>query len=123
MSIQSYRIKLTRICFRGKHGVSASERELFQDFYAEVEVLLPLAVLAQDDRYENVFDYDRIAKIVVEVGISQSCKLLETLVQQMLKRIFHETPALSARVLVEKSRPPTTPSVDTVSVELTATRE
>ena len=121
--LQAYRIRLVSIRFRGKHGVSASERELFQDFVADVDVDLPISLLAKEDRYAEVFDYDRVATLVVEEGTTTSCQLLEILAQRMIAKIFAETPALAAKVCVQKNRPPTTPSVEAVSVTVEAIRD
>lgn len=123
MAVRAYRIRLSTIRFRGKHGVSASERELFQDFVAHVDVELPTGALAREDRYAEVFDYDRVATLVVEEGTQTSCQLLEILAQRVLARLFAETPAVAATVTVEKSRPPTTPSVEAVAVTVSAVRE
>lgn len=96
---------------------------MFQDFVADVDVDLPISLLAKEDRYAEVFDYDRVATLVVEEGTTTSCQLLEILAQRMIAKIFAETPALAAKVCVQKNRPPTTPSVEAVSVTVEATRE
>jgi dihydroneopterin aldolase len=70
----------------------------------------------------DVFDYDRIASLVVEVGTGQPCRLLETLARGVIEKVLAETPATRVAVSVTKQRPPTTFSVDTVAVELIASR-
>lgn len=121
-SISEYSISLQDIKFRGKHGVSASERELLQDFSADLEIVLPTKELPTTDRYEEVFDYDKLAKLVVEEGTSQSFQLLEMLAKRILFRIFQETPALSVSIAIAKSKPPTTPSVESVKVRVKGAR-
>lgn len=117
-----YKIRLDGIRFRGRHGVSDAERDLPQDFLVTLQVALPTSSLPEADSYRDVFDYDRLASLVVEEGTGQQCKLLETLAQRVIARILRDTPVTWVSVSVTKSRPPTHASVDSVSVELVARR-
>ncbi|HEU4409886.1 MAG TPA: dihydroneopterin aldolase [Polyangiaceae bacterium] len=121
-NLRSYQIRLEDIRFRGKHGVSASERSLPQDFSVSVEVSLPVGHLPGADKIREVFDYDRLASLVVAEGTGQPCKLLETLARRVIDRILTDTPATDVAVTVTKWRPPTTDSVESVSVRLRARR-
>lgn len=121
-TLRSYQIRLEDIRFRGKHGVSASERALPQDFSVSVEVSLPVARMPGADTVREVFDYDQLATLVVEEGTGQPCKLLETLARRVIDRILADTPAIDVAVTVRKLRPPTTHSVESVSVRLDARR-
>ncbi|KYF53366.1 dihydroneopterin aldolase [Sorangium sp. So ce854] len=116
--IQSYRIRLDGIRFRAKHGVSRAERDLPQDFVVCLEVELPIALLPRTDARARVFDYDRLASLVVDAGTSASYKLLETLAERIIARVLDDTPALRVTVQVKKFGPPTSVSVDAASVEL-----
>jgi dihydroneopterin aldolase len=117
-SIERYRIELLGIRFRGKHGASRAERDLPQDFIVDLEVELPVEALPRTDARSRVFDYDRLASLVVEVGTGSSFRLLETLAERVLAAVLEKTPAQLARVRVKKLGPPTAASVDSVSVEL-----
>jgi len=121
-SAQSYRIRLEGIRFRARHGVSRAERGLPQDFVVHVEVSLPIATLPKTDNLAKVFDYDGLANLVVDEGTRASYKLLETLGERLIARILADTPALAVTVQVKKFGPPTSVSVDAVSVELSASR-
>jgi len=121
-AVTEYRLRLDGIRFRGHHGVSDSERALPQDFLVSLEAHLPLGVLPSGDAIADVFNYDRLATLVVEEGTRQKCRLLETLAQRVIARILADTPATRVSVAVTKSRPPTRSSVDSVTVELRATR-
>src|SRR6185369_10620020 len=101
-SIQTYRIRLEGIRFRAKHGVSRAERDLPQDFAVHIEVEMPLASLPRADSRARVFDYDRIARLVVEAGTSASYKLLETLAERIIARVLDDTPATCVTVQVKK---------------------
>lgn len=117
-----YKIKLEGIRFRGCHGVSDSERNLPQDFLVTLQIALPTQTLPETDNYQDVFDYDRLATLVVEEGTHQTYKLLETLARRVIARILRDTPATWVSATVTKSHPPTQASVDRVSVELVAFR-
>jgi 7,8-dihydroneopterin aldolase/epimerase/oxygenase len=123
LAVDQYKIRLEGIRFRGRHGVSDSERALPQDFLVTVEVLLPVSALPQGDHIRDVFDYDRLATLVVDVGTAETCRLLETLARRVIQRVLADTPASRVSVSVTKSRPPTHASVDNVTVELCGTRD
>ena len=120
MAPTAYRIRLDGIRFRGRHGASDAERYLLQDFVVDLEVGLPVSLLPETDDRSQVYDYDALANLVVEEGTTQSYKLLETLAARLLDRILADTPAIAATVRLRKFGPPTTASVDTVSVELSS---
>jgi dihydroneopterin aldolase len=120
--ISQYSIRLEGIRFRARHGASEAERYLLQDFVVDLEVRLPVDRLPGSDERSRVFDYDALATLVVTEGTRTSYKLLETLAQQLLERVLADTPATAATVRLRKFGPPTTASVDTVSVELRGTR-
>jgi 7,8-dihydroneopterin aldolase/epimerase/oxygenase len=122
-SVQVYRIRLEGIRFRARHGASRAERDLPQDFVVDLDVTLPVSTLPRADTRARVFDYDKLASLVVDEGTSVSYKLLETLGERLIARILADTPALGVTVKVKKFGPPTAASVDAVSVELTAARQ
>ncbi|MCK6587892.1 MAG: dihydroneopterin aldolase [Polyangiaceae bacterium] len=121
-SIQVYRIRLEGIRFRARHGVSRAERDLPQDFVVHLDVTLPVSALPRADTRARVFDYDKLATLVVDEGTSGSYKLLETLGERLIARVLKDTPATAVTVQVKKFGPPTAASVDAVSVELSGER-
>lgn len=122
-SIQGYRIRMQGVRFRARHGASRAERGLPQDFVVDVDVALPVSVLPRTDSRARVFDYDKLASLIVDEGTRVSYKLLETLAERLIARILTDTPAVDVTVNVKKFGPPTEASVDAVSVELSASRE
>lgn len=118
-----YKIRLEGIRFRAKHGVSEQERSLPQDFVVDLEVLMPTSSLPQSDTIKDVFDYDRLSTLVVDVGTRQQFKLLEVYARRLIATILEQTPALRVSVAVKKSKPPTTHSVDAAVIELVGERD
>jgi 7,8-dihydroneopterin aldolase/epimerase/oxygenase len=120
--VESYRIRLEGIRFRARHGVSRAERDLPQDFVVHLDVELPVSLLPRADSRARVFDYDKLASLVVDEGTRVSYKLLETLAERVIARLLADTPATAVTVEVKKFGPPTSASVDAVSVSLTGHR-
>jgi dihydroneopterin aldolase len=120
--ITRYAIRLDGIRFRARHGASDAERDLPQDFVADLDVTLPVERLPGTDERSAVYDYDALASLVVREGTSASYRLLETLAQRLLERLFADTPVLAATVRLRKFGPPTTASVDAAAIELSGTR-
>jgi dihydroneopterin aldolase len=118
----AYRIHLEGIRFRARHGASRAERGLPQDFVVDLDVELPVALLPRSDSRARVFDYDKLASLVVDEGTRVSYKLLESLGERLIARVLADTPATAVTVRIKKFGPPTTVSVDAVSVELTGRR-
>jgi 7,8-dihydroneopterin aldolase/epimerase/oxygenase len=118
----TYRIILEGIRFRGKHGASRAERDLPQDFTATVEVELPVDALPQNDNLRSVYDYGRLSAVIADEGTRASYRLLESLGQRLIERIFDESPAVSVTLRIKKFGPPTPVSVDAASIELTSRR-
>jgi len=121
-SVETYRIRLEGIRFRARHGASRAERDLPQDFVVHLDVVLPVALLPRADTRARVFDYDKLASLVVDEGTRTSYRLLETMADRLIERVLADTPALSVTVQVKKFGPPTSASVDAVAIELTARR-
>lgn len=121
-SVETYRIRLEGIRFRARHGASRSERDLPQDFVVHLDVDLPVSLLPRSDARARVFDYDKLASLVVDEGTRVSYKLLETLAERLIARVIADTPATAVTVQVKKFGPPTSASVDAVAVELTGHR-
>lgn len=120
--IETYRMRLDGIRFRGRHGASRAERGLLQDFVASAELELPPSSLPRSDSLKGVYDYGKLSDIVVAEGTASSCRLLETLAERLITRILEESPALSVTVRITKFGPPTAASVDSASIELTGSR-
>lgn len=122
MPVSTYKIRLQNIRFRARHGALRAERDLPRDFVVDLSVELPVTALPRTDSLSRVFDYEKLATIVVEEGTQKTYKLLETLAQRIIDRMLEQTPAESVTVEVRKFAPPTSASVDAFAVELSARR-
>jgi len=122
MPVSTYKIRLQGIRFRARHGALRAERDLPRDFVVDITVELPTASLPRTDSLSRVFDYEKLASLVVDEGTTKTYKLLETLAQRIIERVLDETPAETVTVEVRKFAPPTSASVDAFAVELSARR-
>ncbi len=120
--LTSYKIALKGVRFRAHVGASRSERDLPQDVTVDVTLTLPYDTMPKRDHVRDVFDYDAVARLVVEEGTARRHRLLETYTRVILERLLAETPATHVTVAVTKVRTPTTHSVDAITVELSAER-
>lgn len=120
--ITTYRMILEGIRFRAKHGASRAERDLPQDFVVTLEVELPVSTLPRTDSRARVFDYGTLAALIVEEGTGNSYRLLETLGQRLIDKVFDATPATSVTLRIKKFGPPTPVSVDAATIELSSRR-
>ncbi len=122
LPISTYRMVLEGIRFRAKHGASRAERDLPQDFVVNLELELPVSSLPRTDSMRGVYDYGKLAAIVVDEATKSSHRLLETLGQRLIERVFAASPAISVSIRIKKFGPPTPVSVDAASIELQARR-
>ncbi len=121
--ISGYTLRLQGVRFRANIGASAAERSIPQDLVVDVDLELPVAALPKRDAKRDVIDYDRVVRVVVEVGLAEPYRLIEVYVQRVLERLLTETPALRVRVAATKSRVPSTYSTDLAAVELVGVRD
>ncbi len=121
--LQEYTLRLHAIRFRANVGASHSERSIPQEIVVDVELTLPVSSMPRRDHKREVVDYNTIANLVVEAGLAEPYRLLETYAQVLVTRLLAETPALRVRVAATKLRVPTSHSVDRAVVELVASRD
>jgi dihydroneopterin aldolase len=118
-----YTLRLQSIRFRANLGASHSERAIPQEIVVDVDLSLPVTALPRRDHKREVVDYSTIANLVVETGLAEPYRLLETYARVLVDRLLAETPAMRVRVAATKLRVPTSHSVDRAVVELVASRD
>jgi dihydroneopterin aldolase len=121
--ILEYTLRLHAIRFRANLGASHSERAIPQEIVVDVDLTLPVGALPRRDHKREVVDYSTVANLVVETGLAEPYRLLETYARVLVDRLLAETPAVRVRVAATKLRVPTSHSVDRAIVELVASRD
>jgi dihydroneopterin aldolase len=120
--VSGYALRLRGIRFVGSFGASRAERATSQEIVVDVDLDLPLDALPKQDRREDVFDYDRVVRLVVEEGVREPIRLLETYVARVVDRFLAGTPVRRVRVAARKAHAPTTYPVDEAIVEIVRVR-
>jgi dihydroneopterin aldolase len=121
--LREYTMRLQGVRFRANVGASHSERSLPQEIVVDVELTLPVSAFPKRDLRRDAVDYGAVADIVVEEGLAEPYRLLETFAHRLIDRLMRETPALRAKVSTTKLRVPTSHSVDRAVVELVVVRD
>ena len=112
-------IRVRRMRFWGRHGVTVDERNRPQQIEVDVEVLADLSRPASSDRLADAVNYDEIYRTCERIVTERSFALLEALADACLAEILTDPRIQRATVRVRK---PGLLDGATPEVELTQTR-
>lgn len=110
-------VALEGLKFRAFHGFYDEERKNGNDFICDVHVEVKSFDSIDDNIYHTV-NYEEVFK-VVEDEMSQTKKLLETVVFNMLERIKKLENVTGATVKLSKLNPPIEGDIDRAVVTMT----
>ena len=113
---------LEGIRFHAFHGLTRLEREIGVRYKVDVEMKTDLTVAAKGDRIADTIDYRKVHKLVIEIGRTESYKLIETLAEHLAKDILEQFPIDEVRLRLAKETPILDGIVDAVGVEVTRRR-
>jgi len=88
--------------FFGKHGVSAEEKVLGQQFEVDVELKADLTAPRSSDNLDETIDYRHIHSIAKAIIEGPSRNLLERLAGDIATQLLAKLPADAVRVKVRK---------------------
>lgn len=115
-------IKVENIRVYAHHGCLAEETIIGSNYRVDVSVRACLEKSSKTDALSDTVDYVTLNAIVVK-EINIASKLLETVVQRIISRIFDECPDVEwASVSVSKLNPPIGGDVEKVTVVLEQNR-
>lgn len=104
------------------HGCMPEEGRIGAEYEVNLTVWADLAKSAKTDELADTVDYVHLNKIAEE-EMAVRTKLLETVVEKIMSRIFSELVMVQkATVSVSKLAPPIEGDVERVSVEFTRSR-
>jgi len=116
-------IKVENIRVFAHHGCLKEETAIGSDYRVDLTVNANLKTSAKTDRLKDTVDYVFLNKVVRE-EMAKPSKLLETVAQRILDRIFAEDQLVTkATVSVSKLNPPIGGDVKMVTIKLTETRK
>ncbi len=115
-------IKVENIKVYAFHGCLNEEALIGSDYSVNITVKADLSKSSQTDDLNDTVDYVLLNKIVVE-EMSVRSKLLETVVQRILDRVFKESLLVNfTEVSVSKINPPIGGNVEKVTIVLSKER-
>jgi len=116
-------IKVENIRVFAHHGCLKEETAIGSDYRVDLEVKCNLKTSAKSDNLNDTVDYVFLNKVVREEMIIPS-KLLETVAQRILNRIFAEDKMVTkVTVAVSKINPPIGGDVEMVTIKLSEKRK
>ncbi len=116
-------IKVENIRVYAFHGCLKEETKIGSDYRIDLKVKANLKTSAESDELAHTIDYVLLNNIVVE-EMAIASKLLETVAQRILNRIFKEDVLVSkATVSVSKLNPPIGGDVEAVTIKMTKKRK
>ncbi|GGI56254.1 dihydroneopterin aldolase [Winogradskyella haliclonae] len=116
-------IKVENIRVFAHHGCLAEETKIGSDYRVDLEVKANLKISANTDELSDTVDYVFLNTVVRE-EMAQPSKLLETVAQRILNRIFSEDKMVNkATVSVSKINPPIGGDVEMVTIKMTQKRK
>lgn len=104
--------------FYGYHGVYPEENRLGQRFTVDLELGLDLHPAAASDDLNKTVDYEAVYNTVREIVEGEPVKLVETLAERVVARLFATFPIQEIRIRVTKPDPPIAGHYRAVGVEL-----
>lgn len=112
------KISLLNMRFYGYHGVHSFERETGQPFEVDVEARADLAGAGTSDDLARTVDYSRIYELVREVIEGPSRRLVESLAEEVARRVLTLAGITAVTVRVRKPRAPLPGASGLVEVEI-----
>ena len=122
MDMTSDKILLGGIEFYGHIGVSAAEREVGQRFVVDVELDADLARAGASDDLADTISYADLYDVVVGLGQTRRCLLVESLAEEIAHSILTRFAADAVMVRVKKCPPPIKGIIAYAGVEIRRTR-
>jgi dihydroneopterin aldolase len=116
-------IKVENIRVYAYHGCLKEETAIGSDYRVDLKVKANLATSSKTDMLSDTVDYVFLNKVVRE-EMDIPSKLLETVAQRILNRIFYEDDLVTkAIVCVSKINPPIGGDVEMVTIKLSQQRK
>jgi 7,8-dihydroneopterin aldolase/epimerase/oxygenase len=103
-------IILSGLEFEGRHGASAVERRSTRKFVVDLEMDVDVASAETSDRLADTVDYRIAAETIVNLGVGEPHRLLESLARRMVDNLHDRIPAAKrVRLELRKLHPPSCP--------------
>ena len=108
--------------FYGRCGVTEEERRKPQQIAIDLELEAALDAAGLSDRLDETIDYAQVAERLVALGGSLTCRLLESLAEQLIAMLFAEFPVDRIHMWIRKLHAPLAMVAGSVGVRFERTR-
>ncbi|MBL8073790.1 MAG: dihydroneopterin aldolase [Nitrospira sp.] len=115
-------IRIERLEFRSRCGVTAQERARPQPLAIDLELDCCMDHAGLSDDLRHTIDYATVARRVVEIGTSRDVQLLESITEQLFSVLFAEFAADRIKMWLRKLHPPITDITSSVGITRERTR-
>ena len=109
--------------FYAYHGVPDAEQQIGHRYRVDLVVDLDLREAGRTDDLRHTVSYGDLARLVIHIGASQQCRLLESLAEQMCAAILEHFPAIQrVELFIAKRLPPTGTITELAGVKIVRVR-
>ena len=117
------KIHLSNMVFYGYHGNLVEENKLGQRFLIDLALTLDIAEAARTDDLNATVDYAKIYALCRDIMERDRVKLLETLANHIIDRVFETSPRVTkVDIVIRKPSVPVSGVLDYVAVETSKER-
>lgn len=117
------RILVQGIEFHGHCGVTAEERKVGQRLSVDVELEVDFRAASRQDAVAKTVNYAKVCQTVLEVGRSETCRLVETLAERISTALLDRFAIQALLLRVKKVLPPLEEIKGGVTVEIRRSRK
>ncbi len=96
------RVTIDGFTVYGAHGYFDHERTREQEFEVSVSLGTDLRRAGQSDSLTDTIDYDLVRRTIEEVFASESRYLVESLAEEIVRRLFVATPVREVTISIRK---------------------
>jgi FolB domain-containing protein len=121
-ALMADQIRIERLEFRGRCGVTVEERACPQPLAVDLELDCQMDHAGVSDDLRHTIDYATVARRVVEIGTGREAQLLESVAEQLVTVIFAEFPVHRIKLWLRKLHPPIASITSSVGITLERTR-
>ena len=118
------KISLIGLVLFGRHGVSAEEKRVGQDFLVDVDMYGDFSRACQDDDLKESVDYAQVYVEIKKIVEGAACNLLEAVAQRISDAILGKFKLVEKlRVRVTKPHVPIQGTLEGAAVEIVRSRK
>ena len=111
-------IRMKKIKFFGKHGVSISEKKRGGTFEIDLEFQSNIDKCFSTDDLNHTIDYSKIYKKINDSFHSSNYNLIETLGSKICNDLISSFPIKKIKLIIRKINPPVGGLVESVEIEI-----